>query len=93
MNDGEVLLMDCAAEYGYYSADITRTVPINGKFTREQREIYQLVLDAQNASMRAVRPGIQMKQLSLVIDSVLGNGLLRLPFPHIGHPQQRVSPG
>ena len=52
MEDGDVVVMDCGAEYGYYSADITRTVPVNGKFTSEQREIYQLVLDAQNAALR-----------------------------------------
>lgn len=80
MNDGEVVLMDCAAEYGYYSADITRTVPVNGKFSKEQREIYQLVLDAQNAAMRMVRPGVVKSALDEVIDSVLGNGLVKLGF-------------
>ena len=80
MKDGEVLLMDCAAEYGYYSADITRTVPVNGKFTNEQKEIYRIVLDAQNAAMRLVKPGVIMKTLSDVIDSLLGTGLVRLGF-------------
>jgi Xaa-Pro aminopeptidase len=80
MNEGEVVLMDCAAEYGYYSADITRTVPVSGTFSKEQREIYQLVLDAQNAALHIVRPGIVKSAIDVAIDSVLGNGLVRLGF-------------
>jgi Xaa-Pro aminopeptidase len=80
MYDGEVVLMDCAAEYGYYGADITRTVPVNGKFTKEQREIYQIVLDAQNAAMRLVKPGLVKTDMDRAIDSVLGNGLVKLGF-------------
>jgi Xaa-Pro aminopeptidase len=80
MNDGDLVLMDCAAEYGYYSADITRTVPVNGKFSKEQREIYQLVLDAQNAAMSIVQPGVAKSSLDRAIDSVLGNGLVNLGF-------------
>jgi len=80
MNDGEMLLMDCAAEYGYYSADITRTIPVNGKFSENQRAIYQLVLDAQNAAMKIVRPGLPYRDMTVAIDSVLGNGLLALGF-------------
>ncbi len=80
MNDGEMILMDCGAEYGYYSADITRSVPVNGKFSKEQRDIYQLVLDAQNAGMRLVKPGLIKKAIDDAIDSVFGNGLVRLGF-------------
>jgi Xaa-Pro aminopeptidase len=57
LDDGSLLLMDCAAEYDHYTADITRTLPINGKFTKEQGEIYNIVYEAQTASIRAVRPG------------------------------------
>jgi len=80
MKSGEVVLMDCGAEYGYYSADITRTVPVNGKFTKEQREIYQLVLDAQNAAIRMVKPGIVKSALDSAITEVLGTGLVKLGF-------------
>jgi Xaa-Pro aminopeptidase len=80
MREGDVVLMDCAAEYGYYSADITRTVPVSGTFSKEQREIYQLVLDAQNAAMRIVKPGIAKSAIDVAIDSVLGNGLVHLGF-------------
>jgi len=55
--DESLILMDCAAEYDHYTADITRTIPINGKFTPAQAEIYRIVYDAQMASIRRVRPG------------------------------------
>ena len=58
MDAGEVLLMDVGAECSGYAADVTRTVPINGKFTPRQREIYAIVLGAQNAAIAAVKPGI-----------------------------------
>ena len=57
LDKGSVLLMDCAAEYDHYTADITRTIPLDGKFTREQAEIYRIVYDAQQASIKATRPG------------------------------------
>jgi Xaa-Pro aminopeptidase len=57
LDDGSLLLMDCAAEYDHYTADITRTLPINGKFTREQAEIYRIVYEAQQESIKAARPG------------------------------------
>jgi Xaa-Pro aminopeptidase len=80
MRDGEVVLMDCGAEYGYYSADITRTVPVNGKFTQEQRAIYQIVLDAQNAAIRMVKPGIIKSALDSAMMDVIGAGLIGLGF-------------
>src|SRR6202041_1525968 len=55
--DGDVVVMDVGGEYGGYAADITRTVPANGKFTPRQREIYDIVLGAQNAAVAAVKPG------------------------------------
>lgn len=78
MDDGEMVLMDCAAEYGYYSADITRTVPVNGRFSKEQRDIYSLVLRAQKAAMDCVKPGAEFAAFSRAIDSVLAEGLLHL---------------
>lgn len=54
---GDLLLMDVGAEYGHYTADVTRTFPVNGKFTKEQAEVYQIVYDAQEAVARATRPG------------------------------------
>jgi Xaa-Pro aminopeptidase len=57
MKDGDVVLMDVAGSYGGYASDITRTLPVNGHFTPRQREIYEIVLGAQNAAMAAAKPG------------------------------------
>ena len=57
MDAGEVVVMDVAAECGNYASDITRTIPVNGKFTPRQREIYDIVLGAQRAAIAAVKPG------------------------------------
>jgi len=80
MQDGDVVLMDCGAEYGYYSADITRTVPVNGTFSKEQRQIYEIVLEAQNAAMSIVKPGIRMSTVDSVISGMLGKKLKELGF-------------
>jgi Xaa-Pro aminopeptidase len=80
MSDGEVVLMDCAAEYGMYSADITRTVPVNGRFSGKQREIYELVLKAQDAGIASIRPGARHRDIDTAINAVLADGLLRLGF-------------
>ncbi len=57
LDEGSLLLMDCAAEYDHYTADITRTLPVGGKFTKEQADIYRIVYDAQQESIKTVRPG------------------------------------
>ena len=60
MDSGEVVLMDVGAECSDYATDVTRTVPVNGKFTARQREIYDVVLGAQKAAIAAVKPGIRL---------------------------------
>jgi Xaa-Pro aminopeptidase len=60
MDRGEVVVMDVAAECGNYASDITRTVPVSGKFTPRQREIYDIVLGAQKAAIAAIKPGARM---------------------------------
>jgi Xaa-Pro aminopeptidase len=55
---GDLVVIDVGGEYGGYAADITRTLPANGKFTQREREIYEIVLGAQNAALAAVKPGI-----------------------------------
>ncbi|HEX8838650.1 MAG TPA: aminopeptidase P N-terminal domain-containing protein [Candidatus Acidoferrum sp.] len=57
IEDGDIVVMDVGAQYSGYSADVTRTIPANGKFTARQREIYEIVLGAQNASLAAIKPG------------------------------------
>jgi Xaa-Pro aminopeptidase len=58
MKDGDVVVMDVAGSYSGYAADITRTLPVNGHFTARQREIYEIVLGAQNAAIAAAKPGM-----------------------------------
>ena len=57
IQDGDIVVMDVGAQYSGYSSDITRTLPANGKFTPRQREIYEIVLGAQNAALAALKPG------------------------------------
>ena len=78
MNDGEVLNMDMATYYGGYSADITRTVPVNGKFSPEQRAIYPIVLEAQMAAERQIKPGVQFRVLNDSALHVLKTGLAKI---------------
>jgi Xaa-Pro aminopeptidase len=75
---GELLLMDVGAEYEHYTADITRTFPISGKFSKEQAEIYQIVYDSQEAVGRATKPGATFQELSKASEEVIKNGLARL---------------
>ncbi|HWY05964.1 MAG TPA: Xaa-Pro peptidase family protein [Candidatus Acidoferrales bacterium] len=60
IQDGDIVVMDVGAQYSGYAADITRTVPANGKFTPRQREIYDIVLGAQSAALAALKPGADM---------------------------------
>jgi Xaa-Pro aminopeptidase len=60
IEDGDIVVLDVGAQYSGYAADITRTLPANGKFTPRQREIYDIVLGAQEAAMRALKPGVEM---------------------------------
>ena len=60
IEDGDIVLMDVGGQYSGYASDITRTIPANGKFTARQREIYEIVLGAQNAAMAALKPGMTL---------------------------------
>jgi len=64
--DGDLVVMDMGAEFGYYTADITRTIPASGRFTPRQRALYDLVLGAQQAAMDSVRPGVTIGQLTQI---------------------------
>jgi Xaa-Pro aminopeptidase len=75
---GALLLMDVGAEYEHYSADVTRTFPVNGKFSQAQAEIYQIVYDAQEAAARAARPGANISDVHRASEDVIKEGLLRL---------------
>jgi len=78
VKSGDVLLMDVGAEYQHYTADVTRSFPVNGKFSNEQREIYQIVYDAQEAVAKATRPGVTLKDLNDIANNVVRDGLFKL---------------
>ena len=78
LRDGDLLLVDAGAEYKGYASDITRTYPINGRFSQAQREIYDLVLKAQMACVEMVRPGTTHDQLKQHSIEVLTEGMLQL---------------
>jgi Xaa-Pro aminopeptidase len=75
---GDLLLIDAGAEYGHYSADVTRTFPVGGKFTKEQAEIYNIVLAAQEAAFKSVRPGANLSDVHNAALEVVKDGLLKL---------------
>lgn len=78
MDAGDVLLVDAAANYLGYTGDITRTYPIGGTFSREQRDIYQIVLAAQDAGIAAARAGNRFSDIQAACDEVLRAGLVKL---------------
>lgn len=75
---GDLLLMDVGAEYEHYTADVTRTFPVNGKFSAAQAEIYQIVFDAQEAAAKAARPGATISDVDRAATEVIKDGLLKL---------------
>jgi Xaa-Pro aminopeptidase len=75
---GDLLLMDVGAEYDHYTADITRTFPVNGKFTPAQAAVYQIVYDAQEAVAKASKPGATLSDVNRAGTEVIKNGLLKL---------------
>ena len=78
MEDGDLLLMDIGAEYGHYTADISRTIPVNGRFSEEQRTIYQLVLDAQLTAIEQMNPGRMFMDGHMAAKEVIVQGLVHL---------------
>ncbi len=78
LNDGDLLLVDAGAEYKGYASDITRTFPINGRFTAAQREIYDLVLETQVDCVKRARPGTSMEELKSHSIEMLTEGMVRL---------------
>ncbi|MBU5427278.1 aminopeptidase P family protein [Tissierella pigra] len=76
--DGDLVLFDLGAQYKYYNGDISRTFPINGKFTERQRDIYNIVLKAQKAVEEAAKPGLPYKELNEIAKKVLAEGCKEL---------------
>lgn len=78
VHPGLLMLMDVGAEYKHYSADVTRTFPVSGKFSKEQAEIYQIVYDAQEAAARVSKPGATLSDVNRAATEVIKDGLLKL---------------
>jgi len=82
LNDGELVLIDAGCEYGYYASDVTRTFPVNGAFSAEQRAVYEVVLRAQKSGIAAVKPGatleaIHHEAVRSITEGLVGIGLLK----------------
>ncbi len=75
---GDLILVDAGAEYGYYTGDITRTWPISGTFTPEQKALYNLVLKAEEAGIQAVQPGATLSSIHQQVVRILSEGLVDL---------------
>jgi Xaa-Pro aminopeptidase len=78
MRDGDLLLIDAGCEYGYYASDVTRTFPVSGRFSEPQRQIYELVLQAQLESIAVTRPGATLEEIHRASARVIARGLLNL---------------
>ncbi len=90
LKDGDLLLIDAGAEYEYYAADITRTFPVNGRFSAEQRAIYELVLEAQEAAIGQVRAGNTFDDPHRAAVEVIARGLVDLGLLK-GRPRQVIQ--
>jgi Xaa-Pro aminopeptidase len=86
LGDGELLVIDSGAMLGDYAADVTRTYPVSGKFTAEQREVYEVVLQSQLAAIRAAKPGASMVDVGAAARAVIEKAGYGDAFIHgIGH--------
>jgi Xaa-Pro aminopeptidase len=75
---GDVVVMDIGAEYGMYTADITRTIPISGTFSKRQRDVYEVVLKANEEAIAMIAPGVDMADVNAKVNDVLAEGLIAL---------------
>ena len=76
--DGELILMDVGAEYANYSSDMTRTIPVNGKFSTRQKTIYQAVLNVKKSATELLRPGILWKDYHIEVGKIMTSELLKI---------------
>lgn len=96
--DGDLILFDLGAEYDYYCSDISRTIPINGKFTDRQKQIYQIVLNAMKEVEKNTKPGLTLADLNNIAKKALAKGCMEIGliekeeeigkyyFHSVGHP-------
>ncbi len=78
LRDGDLVLIDAGCELDYYASDVTRTFPVNGRFSKEQRALYELVLAAQDAAIAEIRPGNHWNQPHDASVRVITRGLVEL---------------
>lgn len=78
LKSGDLMLMDLGARYKYYSADISRTIPVNGKFTERQRQIYEIVLKANKEVIKIIKEGVMFSELNKLARKILSDGLLEI---------------
>ncbi len=90
LRDGELVLIDAGAEYKGYASDITRTFPVNGKYTKAQRDIYDLVLETQISCVDMVRPGVTHDELKTHSIEMLTEGMVRLGLLQ-GEPKKLIE--
>src|SRR6266850_2311244 len=90
LRDGDLLLIDAGAEYRGYASDITRTFPINGRYTKAQREIYDLVLETQMSCVEMVRPGVTHDELKTHSVEMLTEGMVKLGLLE-GEPEELIK--
>jgi Xaa-Pro aminopeptidase len=88
MRGGELVLIDAGAELDYMAADITRTFPVDGRFTEPQRKLYGLVLNAHRAAIESVRPGRTLADVHEAAFSVIRDGLIELGWIDEASPQE-----
>lgn len=78
MEDGDIVVVDCGAENQMYCSDITRTIPVSGKYSERQKAIYEIVLKANEEAIKAIGPGVKFLTVSNKADSVLAEGMVRI---------------
>jgi Xaa-Pro aminopeptidase len=86
VRDGDLVVLDCGAEIGGYASDITRTLPVSGKFTKKQAKLYNIVLKSQRAAVKALKPGATMAQVDAASRKAISDAGYGDYYPHgIGH--------
>lgn len=93
LQSGDLLVNDSGAEtINHYASDITRTIPVGGKFSEKQKEIYEIVLKSQTSAIEAVKPGIPFKDIHLLAAKVITEGLISVGLMH-GNSNDAVTAG
>lgn len=77
-NEGDIILMDFGAEYANYSSDLTRCIPVNGKFTSRQKEVYNSVLRVKNDATKLLKPGVLLNEYHKMVGEIMEKELIKL---------------